>query len=96
MMDCWDPCPEAAARWIGRLQSTILHLGPPRQACFVSIANAIEVQIEDGADPETLRHLLRALHACAQGAGVAKTALGLDENVDTTIARIQPQGPGTR
>lgn len=93
MAELWEPYPDVAARWIRRLQSTILRRRPPRQACFVSIANAIEVQIEDGADPDVLRHLLRALLSSARGAGVEAAALGMHENEDATLAKIRPTGP---
>ena len=97
MRERWEPFHDPAVRWVRRLQRTILRLGPPRQACFVSIANALEVQVEEGADPETFAHLLRAILSSARAEGVSATELGMmQDDVDDTLATIRPAPHRTR
>ena len=97
MTERWDPFHEPAVRWVRRLQRAIQRLGSPRQACFVSIANALEVQVEEGAEPETFAHLLRAILSCARTEGVSATELGvMQDDADATLAAIRPAPGRTR
>lgn len=92
MNDRWTPFHGPAMRWARRLDRAIQRLGPPRQVCFVSIANAIEVQFEEGADPDTLRHLLRALLRYTAAEGVSPGALKLtDTDPDSIMASLAPK-----
>ena len=91
MAEHWKPLSPKAMRWVSQLDATILRLRPPRQACFVSIVNAIAVQVDDGAHPETVRNLLRTLLAYAAVEGVSPADLGLpNEDIDAIIDSIAP------
>ncbi len=63
----------------------------------MSIANALEVQIEEGAEPETFAHLLRAILSYARAEGVSATELGvMQDDADATLAAIRPAPGWTR
>ena len=91
MAEHWEPLSPKAMRWVSRLDATILRLRPPRQACFISIVNAIAVQVDDGAHPETVRNLLRTLLTYAEVEGVSPADLGLsNDDVDVIMDSISP------
>lgn len=78
----------ALCRKVDRVVARIDH---PERGTFASLTNALEYQLEQGADPETVRHLLRALLAFTRSAGLAPQDLGLAEDADADFARIAPK-----
>ena len=49
----------------------------PERGTFASLTNALEFQFEQGADPETVRHLLHALLAFTRSTGLDPAVLKL-------------------
>lgn len=97
MGERWPPFHEAGLRWHECLERAIRSLRHPRQPCLLSITNAIEMQIEEGADPATLHHLLNALIACAAAEGITMPDLGLPrDDVTRILAAVAPRPPETR
>lgn len=91
MAKYWAPLSPKAMHWVNRLDKAILRLRPPRQACFISIVNAIAVQVDDGAHPETVRNLLRVLLTYAAAEGISPGDLGLPgDDVDAIIDSMAP------
>jgi hypothetical protein len=78
----------ALCRKVDRVVARIDH---PEQGTFASLTNALEYQFEQGADPDTVRHLLRALLAFTRSAGLVPADLGLAEDADEDFARISPK-----
>jgi hypothetical protein len=63
----------------------------PERGTFASLTNALEFQFEQGADPETVRHLLHALLAFTRSAGLDPAVLGLAADAADDLARISPK-----
>lgn len=74
-----------------KVDRAVARLDHPERGTFASLTNALEYQFEQGADAETVRHLLHALLAFARSAGVEPADLGLAEDADEDFARISPR-----
>ena len=81
----WD---EGALRGAQQIERSIVRLGLDSQAEFVSLMNAILVQLEAGApDPRVLQLLFDALRALADFHGLDRKRLKLDERIDKLLRR---------
>ena|ERR1022692_3593100 len=94
----WPPWHRPALRWVAALDDRIQQIEHHQQRSFLSIANALEIQFEEGAVPAAVRHLLRAFLETARSARVAPTALGLEDDPESIFKTIAPKarGRGTR
>jgi len=74
-----------------KVNRVVAKMGHPQLGTFASLTNALEYQFEQGADAETVRHLLRALVAFARSARVEPAVLGLADDADEVFERISPK-----
>jgi hypothetical protein len=83
-----------AASLVRRIEREIVRLDLPSQGQFVSILNAIDVQI-DGLepDPAVVGHLADALLALARAREVDTGALRLHEHLHALRDRLTPSAP---
>ena len=82
----WD---EGALRIASQIERSIVRLQLDCQAEFVSLVNALEVQLESGApDANVLRLLADAFLAWADARGLDRTRLKLDQRFDSLLRRI--------
>ena len=88
----WPGFYEPALEWIKEVEAAVVNLRSPERGTFLSVTNALEYQFEQGADPETVRHLLRALLAFARAAGHQPSDLGLPDHAEATLASLSPMG----
>ena len=86
----WPALHEPGLKWLARTERAVRTLNHPEQGAFIAIANAIELQLEQGADPATMRHLISALLAFTQAAGLRAEQLKLLKDVDGNLASMQP------
>lgn len=91
MEERWPTCHRPACRWLDRVDRAITRLELPAHGTFMSITNALDFQVEQGADPDTLRHLLQALVAFTKACDVDLDVLGLREDVDGLMASFAPK-----
>jgi hypothetical protein len=76
------------------IERSIVRLNLESQAQFVSLINAIDVQLESGQpDPNVVRLLTQAFLALADARGVDRKSLKLDQRVDRLLERV---GSATR
>ena len=87
----WPPGYERGYRWIRKVETAIRRLKHPDQGIFVSIINAIELQFDDGADTETLRHLIAALLRFARAVRVEPTSIHLPVDPAEAVDAIAPR-----
>jgi len=90
---------EKAAAIVHTMERSItrLGLGIAVQPQFVSLLNAIEVQVEDRAsDPIALRLMCDALLALADAHGLDRRKLKLDKHVSSLLEWTARHHPGTR
>lgn len=81
----WD---EGSLRLAEQIERSIVRLRLDSQAEFVSLMNAIVVQLEAGAnDPKVLQLLLDALCALADSHALDRKTLKLDERIDKLLKR---------
>ena len=69
----------------------VTRMDHPERGTFASLTNALEYQFEQGADPDTVRHLLHALLAFPRSTGLDPAALGLAADAADDFARISPK-----
>ncbi|MBI4866764.1 MAG: hypothetical protein HY816_07410 [Candidatus Wallbacteria bacterium] len=74
-----------------KVDRAVARLDHPERGTFASLTNALEFQFEQGADPETVRHLLHALISFARSAALSPEQLGLAEDPDDVFARLSPK-----
>ena len=79
-----------------KVDRAVVRMDHPERGTFTSLTNALEYQFEQGADPETVRHLLHALAAFTRSAGLDPAALGLAADADEDFARVSPERRRTR
>ncbi len=91
-MTRWQRWHEPGLEWMKKLERKIGRLDHPEQGGFMSLTNALLYQLEAGADPETVRHLLAALLAFARSAGVSPADLGLIDDPDRLLEKLEPRG----
>jgi hypothetical protein len=89
-MERWPTFHQPALRWLERVERAVRAQDHPDQGAFIAIINAIEYQFENGADPETVRHLLAAFAAFVSACGISLHTIGLDPDPATTLARLAP------
>jgi hypothetical protein len=73
-----------------RVEHAIRGLDHPEQGAFISITNALQFQLERGADPATLRHLIAAFIAFTCSLGIQPQRIKLRDNVDAVLQEIGP------
>ena len=74
-----------------KVNRAVARMDHPERGTFASLTNALEFQFEQGADPDTVRHLLHALLACTRNTGLDPVALGLAPDAADDFARISPK-----
>lgn len=74
-----------------KVNRAVARMDHPERGTFASLTNALEFQFEQGADPETVRHLLLALLAFTRSAGLDPAALGLAADANDDFAHISPK-----
>ena len=94
MDDRWKDCHRAGLTLCRKVDRAIARMGHPDQGAFSALTNALEVQFEQGADPETVRLLLHALLAFTRSAGLSPAALGLADDAEAELARLAPKRRG--
>jgi hypothetical protein len=81
---------EGALRIASQIERSIVRLQLDCQAQFVSLVNALEVQLESGApDANVLRLLADAFLALADVRGLDRNKLKLDQRFDSLLRRIR-------
>jgi hypothetical protein len=95
-MDRWPAPHQPALRWLTRVERAIKAHDHPDQGAFIAITNAIEYQLEIGAQPDTLRLLLSALGQFASACGMDPDQIGLDPDPAATLAKLSPRRSATR
>jgi hypothetical protein len=95
-MDRWPAFHQPALRWVARVERAIKAHNHPDQGAFIAITNAIEYQLEIGAQPDTLRLLLSALAQFATSCGIGPDNIGLDPDPEATLAKLSPRRSATR
>jgi hypothetical protein len=84
------PRDEGALRSAEQIERSIVRLSLDSQAEFVSLMNAIEVQLEAGApEPRVLRLLFDALRALADFHGLDRRRLKLDERIEKVLHKTE-------
>jgi hypothetical protein len=86
----WPELHAPGLDWIQRVEHAIRGLDHPEQGAFISITNALEFQLERGADPATLRHLIAAFIAFTCSLGIQPQRIKLRDNVDAVLQEIGP------
>lgn len=88
-MDAFEvPWDEGALRAAEQIERSIVRLRLDSQGEFVSVMNAIAMQLEAGApDPTVLRLLFDALLALADFHGLDRKRLKLDERIENVLRR---------
>jgi hypothetical protein len=85
------PFDHTAASLVRRLERSLVRLDLHCQGEFVSILNAIDVQLDTLApDPDVVGHLADALLALARARGLDANALGLPEQLQALRHRLSP------
>ena len=74
-----------------KVNRAVARMDHPERGTFASLTNALELQFEQGADPDTVRHLLHALLAFTRSTGLEPAALGLAADATDDFARISPK-----
>ena len=95
-MDRWPAFYQPALRWLARVERAIEARDHPDHGAFIAITNAIEYQLEIGAQPDTLRLLLSALAQFASSSGIRPDKIGLDPDPAATLAKLRPKRSATR
>ncbi len=91
MNDRWTEPNSPGLNLCRKVDRAVARMDHPERGTFASLTNALEFQFEQGADPETVRHLLHALLAFTRSAGVDPALLGLAEDAEQDFARISPK-----
>lgn len=91
MQSRWPELYEPALRWLGGVEASIRKAAPSEQGALIAITNAIEFQLEIGADEATLWHLLEALRMFATRVQLTPEAIGLDQSTDRLLGRLRPE-----
>lgn len=92
----WEMMHGPGLRWVGKVERAVERLGHDDQGAFMALTNALEFQLEAGADPATLRHLVHALLAFARAVGVDPAAIQVPLDPDAFVASLAPRSPGPR
>ena len=77
--------------WTRKIERAVRRLRHPEQGAFIAIINAIQFQLDVGADPETVRHLTAALIRFAQVVGVDPPDIHLGTDAGEVLAAITPR-----
>lgn len=96
MNNRWKDCHRAGLSLCRKVERAITRMGHPEQGAFSALTNALEFQFEQGADAETVRHLLHALVAFTRSAGLEPGDLGLSDDADQDFERLAPKQRGRR
>lgn len=96
MADRWKECYLGGLALCRGVNRALARMDHPDRGAFAALTNALEFQFEQGADTETVGHLLCALHAFARSAGIQPAALGLARNAEADLERLAPQPPRKR
>ena len=96
MNDRWKDCHRAGLSLCRKVDRAIARMDHPEQGALSALTNALEFQFEQGADAETVRHLLRALVAFTRSAGLEPSDLGLADDADQEFERLAPKQRGRR
>ena len=91
MSDRWTAFHSPGLGLCRKVNRAVARMDHPERGTFASLTNALELQFEQGADPETGRHLLHALLAFTRSTGLDPAALGLAADAADDFARISPK-----
>lgn len=88
----WDA---KALRMVEAIESSIVRLRLDSQGEFISIINAIEVQLESKETvPEVMRLLVESLRALAHARAIQEPHLHrLDQRLNELLGRVSPASP---
>jgi len=92
----WKDCHAGGLSLCRKVNRAIARMDHPERGTFSSLTNALEFQFEQGADADTVRHLLHALVAFTRSAGLEPRDLGLAEDAQDDFLRLSPKRRGPR